>query len=459
MDFLLKNGQIVTPEKTFQANLFLSNGKIAGIGIDENQLNKNVQVIDIQGNYILPGAIDVHVHLHLPTPAGFSADDFFTGTRAAIAGGTTSIIDFVTPQANQPLPEALEQRKREAESSLIDYGFHMSLVSWNKNTECEIRQCIDNEGITSFKTYLAYKNSIGIDDATFVKALQAVGQGGGLLTVHAEHHELIESLREKFIRSGSYSPEYHPLSRPADVEYEAVNRAITMAKYMNCPLYVVHVSAAESVARIAAAQHAGQPVFAETCPQYLIFDDSVYKKPFYEAAPFVMSPPIRPKGHQEKLWQALQNRTVQTFATDHCPFQLKGQKDIGIQDFTKIPNGATGIENRLEILHTFGVKTGRISINRMVELTASMPAQIFGLSHRKGAIKEGFDADIVVWNPDTKSQISKNTHHSNCDHNLYEGIETVGKAEMVFVGGKLAKKAGKLMLENLKGEYLFRKKY
>ena len=430
---LIINGTIVTSEKTFKSDILIENGKITKIA--ENISIPNEKIIDAEGKYIIPGGIDAHVHMDLPSHTGKSSDSFLTGSKAALAGGTTTIIDFVTPEKGESYIVALEKRKAEAKTCLCNYAFHMSPTWFGENTENEIHQCIEKENNHSFKVYLAYKKAVGIEDDVLLKVMKAVAKQNSLLTLHCEMGDEIDELRAKFISEGKTQPKYHPLSRPNHTESEAVEKAIRMAKETNCGIYIVHVSTKESVDLIRKAQQTGQKVFAETCPQYLLLDDSVYDQEFELSAKFVLSPPIRKKADQIALWNGLKNGTIQTLATDHCPFHLHGQKDVGRNDFTKIPNGAGGVEHRMSLFFTYGVLQNKITINQFVDICSTKPAEIFKLKN-KGQIKEGFDADIVIWNAKKESIISAKTHKQNCDSNIFEGFKTIGFAETVILNGK-----------------------
>ncbi|MCD4747293.1 MAG: dihydropyrimidinase [Bacteroidales bacterium] len=454
---LIKNGTIVTARKTFKNDLLLDNSKIIAIESNIEKPNIDTKIIDASSMYVFPGAIDPHVHLELPTTAGNSSDDFKTGSIAAIAGGTTSIIDFVTPEKGESLCEALIKRKEIAKKSLIDYGLHVSPTWWGRGTAEEMLHCIREEGITSFKTYMAYKDTIGINDDILLNVMETARNSNALVTIHCENGDIIEKLRNNFIATGRTSPEYHPASRPVEAEAEAVNRAIILSGIVQCPIYIVHVSTKDSIELIFKAQVEGQKVFAETCPQYLLLNDSVYNNTFEKSAPYVLSPPLRSEKHITALWDALKNGVIQTIGTDHCPFNLKGQKDIGKDDFTKIPNGVGGIEHRLSLLFTFGVLENKISINQFVSLVATQPAHIFGLAHQKGDIKVGLDADIVIWNPAKENIISVRTHYQRCDTNIYEGIKVKGLPEIVIVNGNIAYESGNLTTSGIKGKYLYRR--
>ena len=451
---LIKNGTIVSSEKEYKSDIFIDSGKIKFI--QKNITIPGVKTIDAKGLYILPGAVDAHVHLQLPTPVGSSCDDFESGSIAALAGGTTSFIDFVTPLPCQSLIEALKSRKAEAQKSYIDYSFHMSITGWNENTEKEIKACI-KEGISSFKIYLAYKGVIGINDDVVVQLMDVISKNNALLTAHCENGDLIKFLQQSFLKNKKTSPLYHALSRPVEAEAEAVNRMISLAGVFNCPLYIVHVSSGAAIKIIQQARKSGQNEFAETCPHYLLLTEEEYKKPSREAISYILSPPLRTKKDQQKLWNALENGSIDVVATDHCPFNNKGQKDIGINDFTKVPNGGNGLEERLSLMWHFGVKTGKISPSRFVELNCTNPAKIFGLYPQKGCIEIGADADIVLWNPEKTKVISAKTHHQRCDTNIYEGIKVSGVPEKVFVKGQLVWDEDQFIKPTEMGSFLKRK--
>jgi dihydropyrimidinase len=455
MKILIRNGIIVTSTDRYRSDILISDGKIINI---ESWIKACPvdNVIEANGSYIFPGGIDPHVHMHLPSPAGYSSDDFLTGSRAALFGGTTTILDFVTPFTGQSLPDALKQRKKEAENSLIDYSFHVSPVEWRDTTEKEINDCI-SDGITSFKVYMAYKDTTGLSDTDLSKVMKAVGNAGGIVTIHCESGEEIEILRTIFFEENCITPEFHSLSRPAESEATAVKKATDMANQANCPLYIVHVSALNSLKHIENAMDRGQKIFSETCPQYLLLDDSKYTGDFNLTAPFIISPPLRKKEDNEALWTAISKGTINTAGTDHCPFLLS-QKERGINDFRKIPNGAGGIEHRLGLLYTYGVLENRITINRLVDIFATMPAKIFGLYPSKGYLSVGSDADLVIWNPDSENTISAKTHHQNCDINIFEGIKTRGHAEYVIAGGKIVIKKGELVDTTIRGQFIKRYK-
>lgn len=433
MTILIKNGNIVTSAQTLRADILVRNGKI--VRIDSSIQENADSVIDATGKFVLPGGVDPHVHLYLPTPAGYSSDNFKSGSIAALYGGTTTLIDFVTPSKGQSIFDALNIRIDEAKDCLIDYTFHVSPVDWHENSEKEILQCIEH-GFPSFKIYMAYKETIGLNDDTIYHVMRVAGQNGGMVTAHCELGDEVSAFRDFYVNQKLTSPLYHLLSRPSKLEASAVKRAITLADQANCPLYIVHVSAGESVKHIQLAQRSGQPIYAETCPQYLLLDESNYNGDFNETAKFVISPPLRTQNDIAALWDGINNQVIQTLGTDHCPFSLE-QKAVGKDDFRKIPNGAGGIEHRLALLYTYGVLQNRFTINKLVDLYATQPAKIFGLYPQKGELAVGSDADIVIWNPNTESVISAKTHHSKADLNIFEGTKVNGMADYVLSNGNI----------------------
>ncbi len=452
MTILIKNGTIVNADKTFRADILTEDDKI--VKIDKHIIAGNTKtIIDAQNKYIFPGGIDPHVHMHLPVFGGFSADDFYTGSIAAVYGGTTTIIDFVTPQKGELLTHAFQKRKKEAENSLINYSFHVSPIEWRNSLPEEIREII-RQGSTSFKVYMAYKQSIGLEDKDLYKVMETVAKSGALLSVHAEMGDEIENLRNQFAHAGKTSPEYHPLSRPDDTEALAVKKVLQYAEQTKCPVYIVHISAKKSLKYIREAQKKGLRVFAESCPHYLLLDNSCYQGSFKETAPYVLSPPLRKKQDNEALWKAINDEIILSIGTDHCPFSME-MKRQGLNDFRYIPNGAGGVEHRLELLYTYGVLQNKISLNKFIHLVSTQPAKIFGLYPRKGEIKENADADIIIWNPDIEKKISLKNHHQNCDNNIYEGFYTKGVAEHVIINGELVLSAQKIITEK-KGKYIHR---
>ena len=436
MNFTIINGLIVNADSSFKSDILSVDGKISRIEKNIAVPDLESSIIDASDCLILPGGIDTHVHLHLPTPAGFSADDFATGSKAALAGGTTSLIDFVTPHRGQSIVEALRLRRQEAANSLCDVKLHVSPVEWTNQTEQEITHCIKNEGIKSFKVYMAYQSTIGLREEDIFKVMKVVGKHGGIVTMHCEMDEIIEKNRKQLLSQGKTAPKFHPLSRPNAVESEAVKNAIALAEKAECPLYIVHVSTHEALDHIHKAQSKRQPVYAETCPQYLLLDESLYDQPFDQACAYVMSPPLRKKEDREALWQAIADGIILTVGTDHCPFTLE-QKRLGLHDFTKIPNGAGGVEHRMSLLYTYGVLQNRISLQKFVEITSTNAAKIIGWFPQKGIIQAGSNADLLVWDPNAKQKISAKTHHQNCDLNVYKGFEVQGLPKYTFISGTL----------------------
>ena len=439
MGVLIKNGEIVTALDRWVGDLYCRDGRIAAAG-SGLEAQPGDETIDASGQLVFPGGIDPHVHMELPFMGTVSADDFESGTAAGVAGGTTCILDFVVPGRDEDPAAALATWHEKARKSVCDYGTHMSLTRWDGDAPAWMEQCAREEGIPSFKVFLAYRDTIGVSDTE----------------VHAEHGEMVEDLRQKYFREGKVGPKYHALSRPSELEGEATGRALVLAHLTGAIAYIVHMSCREAIAALATARAEGQRVYGETCPQYLVLDDSVYDMPEFEGAAYVMSPPIRPLGHQDVLWSALGAGIVQTVGTDHCPFNQKDQKVMGRDDFRKIPNGGAGIEDRLALLYSRGVVAGRIDLNQFVALVSTNPAKIFGLYPRKGSLGVGADADVVVWDPTGTRTISAKTHHHRCDRSLYEGFAVQGVPSTVLVNGKVAYRDGDLLVEREAGRFLKR---
>jgi dihydropyrimidinase len=450
---LIQNAQIVNAGATFTADILIDAGKIVEIASNIEQTEAIKNIIDAKGLITIPGGIDPHVHLALPTPAGNSSDDFYTGSIAALSGGTTTIIDFVTPSRNQSLVEAYQLRKRDAETSLIDYKFHMGISGFNEHTLPDIANCIQKEGITSFKTYLAYRNTIGIDYISLEKIMRQLSSTNAVLMIHCEDGDEIQALQNDFILNGNTSPLYHALSRPEKVESDAVAKVLELAQSTKCKTYLVHISSKNSIKQIADYKKISE-VFAETCPQYLFLDKDNYNKPLPDSLKYVISPPLRDKESMDALWENISSGIVDVISTDHCPFNTFGQKDKGQNNFTRIPNGAGGIEYRLPLLYTYGVLQNRITLQRFVELTSTHAAKIFGLYPQKGILAVGSDADIVLWDPHIESAIDKNTQYQRCDSNIYEGKQVKGAPAYVITNGKIAFKEGKLQNKDLRGRQL-----
>ncbi len=457
MSTLVKGGTIVTAGDTYEADILIDNGIIALIG---NFLEAQVdQVIDASGSYVLPGAVDAHTHLELSVSGTVSSDDFYTGTLAAACGGTTTIIDYADQVRGEPLAKGLEARLATARGkAVIDYGFHLVLTDYNARVAGEMAEMV-SAGVSSFKCFLAYKGRSMIDDGTLLVLLSRSKDIGALTCVHCENGEVIDVLTRKLLSEGKTSTRYHPKSRPPEVEAEATGRAIALAEMALAPVYIVHLTTAQSLEKVRAARARGLTVYAETCPQYLLLSADKYDEPGFEAAKYVMSPPLRPRSHQGALWTGLGNGDIQVVATDHCPFNFKEQKELGREDFSRIPNGAPGIETRLCLLYTEGVAKGRISLNRFVDLVATAPAKLFGLYPKKGTIAVGSDADLVVWDPKVRHVLSVETLHQNVDYDPYEGFEAMGKPTVVMSRGKVIAKNGTFLGQAGAGEFLRRKPY
>ena len=453
---LIRGGEIVTAEARRPGDIRCRDGRIVEVGEDLEPATDDERTIDAAGLMVLPGGVDPHVHMSLPVAGTVSSDDFESGTAAALAGGTTTIIDFVHPERGQDFLEALAARKQEASIAVADYAFHMAVTWWGEHTGDWIRRCVEREGIASFKLYLAYLETVGLRDDDIVRALAAISDLDALAIVHAEHGDVVEHLRESLFAAGHIGPESHPRSRPPEAEGEATHRIVTLAHLTQCPVYVVHVTCEPAVEALRAAGTRGWPVTGETCPQYLLLDDSVYTKPDFEGAAYVIAPPLRTRRDQDLLWQALADGTLRAVGTDHCPFNLADQKELGRDDFRKIPGGAAGVEHRLSLLHTHGVLTGRIGLERFVELVAAGPAKIFGLYPRKGTIAVGSDADLVLWDPTAAATISAATHHHRCDRSIYEGFEITGLPTTVVANGEIRYHDGSLRVDRGAGRYLER---
>jgi dihydropyrimidinase len=453
MRTLIKNGTVVTATDQYRGDVLVEDEKIAVIG-----LSLDVQadtVIDAAGKYVLPGGIDVHTHLDMPFGGATSADDFETGTRAAAFGGTTTIVDFAIQFRGQTLHYAMETWAKKAEGkAVIDYGFHMIITDLTDQVEAEMDALV-RQGISSFKLFMAYPGVFMLDDASIFKALLRTGQNGGTICMHAENGGVIDVLVQRALAEGKTAPKYHALTRPARAEAEATHRAIAMAEIADVPIYIVHLSAAEALDMVTEARDRGLPAFAETCPQYLFLSYDNYEEPDFGGSKYVMSPPLREKAKQDQLWRGLAFNDLQCIATDHCPFCMK-EKRLGEHDFSKIPNGAPGIETRLSLVYDGGVRPGRISLNRFVELTSTSPAKIFGLFPRKGTIAPGSDADIVVFDPNRTITLAAKTLHMNVDYNPYEGRQVTGATDTVISRGRLVVEDGKFVGRKGGGSFLKR---
>jgi len=456
MSVLIKRGRIVTAADSYVGDVFIDNGTIAQIG--ESLDMTADKVIDATGKYVIPGAIDPHTHIELPFGGTVTCDDFTSGTVAAAFGGTTSLIDFCFQMPGQTFPEALEtwHEKIERCKPVIDVGFHMAITDLKEGGSLEDLAKVPDEGVTSYKLFMAYKGAVMVDDETLFKTMEVAAETGALVMVHAENGDAIDILVKRALAEGKTEPIWHARTRPPETEGEATNRAIQLARVAGAPLYVVHVSCKEAIEPIALAREKGWDIWGETCTQYLFIDESYLDQPNFEGGKYVYTPPPRPKENQEHLWKALGADVLSVFSTDHCPFNWPEQKGLGKDDFSKIPNGGPGIENRLHMLHHFGVREGRISLNRFVELTSTNVAKLFGLYPRKGTIAPGSDADIVVWDPEKPLTISAKTHHSNVNYNLFEGTEVVGAPEVVLVRGQVIVENDELVAQPGAGQFLTR---
>src|SRR5678809_724735 len=454
MSILIKNGTIVTATDQYAGDVFVDGDKITTIGTALTMPAD--KVIDARDKYVLPGGIDVHTHMDMPFGGTTSADDFESGTIAAAFGGTTTIVDFAIQYRGQTLHHAWDTWMKKAEGkAAIDYGFHMIVTELNDQVEQEMDALV-RQGITSFKLFMAYPGVFMLDDASIFKALMRTGQNGGTICMHAENGGVIDVLTKKALAEGKTAPKYHALTRPARAEAEATHRAIALAEIADVPIYIVHLSAAEALEMVTEARDRGLPAYAETCPQYLFLSYDNYEEPGFEGAKYVMSPPLRAQATQDRLWRGLAFNDLQAISTDHCPFCMKEQKTLGRNDFSKIPNGAPGIETRMSLVYDGGVRTGRISLNRFVELTSTSPAKIFGLFPRKGTIAPGSDADIVVFDPNRTVTLSAKTLHMNVDYNPYERRQVTGAADTVLTRGRLVIEDGVFVGRKGGGSFLKR---
>src|SRR6267142_1082565 len=435
-DTVIRNGTVVTATDTCVAEVGINGDKVTAIAAQLPTENAG-RIIDATGMLLIPGGIDVHTHLDMPFGGTTSADDFETGTTAAAFGGTTSIVDFAIQYRGQTLHHAWETWAKNAEGkAAIDYGFHMIITELNDQVEGEMDALV-RQGVTSFKLFMAYPGVFMLDDASIFRALLRTGRNGGTICMHAENGGVIDVLVKKALAEGKTAPKYHALTRPARAEAEATHRAIALAEIAEVPIYIVHLSAAEALEMVTEARDRGLPAFAETCPQYLFLSYENYEEPGFAGAKYVMSPPLRDKAKQDQLWRGLAYNDLQVISTDHCPFCMKEQKELGVNDFSKIPNGAPGVETRMSLVYDGGVRPGRISLNRFVELTSTAAAKIFGLFPRKGTNAPGSDADIVVFDPNRTITLAAKTLHMNVDYSAYEGRKVRGVTETVISRGNV----------------------
>ncbi|CDQ20968.1 dihydropyrimidinase [Halobacillus karajensis] len=458
MKKIIKNGTIVTAADTYKADILIENEKIALIGQDLT--DPAAEVVEAEGNYIFPGGIDPHTHLEMPFGGTVSKDDFETGTIAAAHGGTTTVIDFCLTDKGKPLQDSIDKwHAKSHDKSVIDYSFHLMIGEMNDSVLEQLPSVIEDEGITSFKVFMAYKNVFQADDGTLFRTLEEAKKLGALVMVHAENGDVIDHLVNKALEAGQTDPIYHALTRPPEVEGEATGRAAELTGLADSQLYVVHVTCEEAVEAIAKARKKGYNVMGETCPQYLVLDQSYMEKPNFEGAKYVWSPPLREKYHQDKLWKALKTGDLQTLGSDQCSFDFKGQKDLGKGDFTKIPNGGPIIEDRVSILFSEGVKKGRITLNEFVDITSTKIAKTFGLFPQKGTISVGADADLVIFDPNVERTISVESSHMAADYNPFEGMKVTGQPISVLSRGDFVIKNKEFVGELGKGNYLKRSRY
>ena len=458
MSILIRGGRIVTAADDFVADVLVEGERIALLGADLDVAAD--RTIDASGKYVLPGCIDPHTHLDMPFGGTVTIDDFESGQGSAACGGTTCHVDFCIQAKGQTFAQALEGWHAKANGkALIDYGFHIAITDLADAERLEELATLPEQGITSYKLFMAYKNVLQVDDETLFRAMEVAAASGALVMVHAENGDAIDVLVREALARGDTAPIHHALTRPPELEGEATNRAIQLARVAGSPLYVVHVSCRESVEPIARARDAGWNIHGETCTQYFFVDYTFLERPDFEGAKYVYTPPPRAKENQDVLWNAVRTDVLSAISTDHCAFRWDGQKTLGRDDFSKIPNGGPGIENRLHMIHEFGARAGRISLNRMVELLATNPAKLFGLYPRKGTIAVGSDADIVVFDPERRHTLSAATHHSKVDYNLYEGTEVTGAVDLVLLRGQVLVDGDELVAKPGVGRFVQRARF
>ncbi len=458
MSVLIRGGRIVTAADDYVGDVYVEDERVSLIGTSL-QLDADV-VIDATGKLVLPGAVDPHTHLDMPFGGTVTIDDITSGQTAAAFGGTTCHVDFCIQGQGQSFDDALAawHAKREGKA-IIDNGFHIAVTDLKDGGSLEELAMLPEQGITSYKLFMAYKGTLMVDDETLFKTMEVAARTGALVMVHAENGDAIDVLVKEALAAGNIAPVYHALTRPPELEGEATNRAIQLARVAGAPLYVVHVSCRESVHPIAVAREKGWDVWGETCTQYFFVDQTFLERPHFEGAKYVYTPPPRQKENQDVLWDAVRRDVLSAISTDHCAFLWDGQKTMGKDDFSKIPNGGPGLENRLHMIHEFGVRAGRISLNRMVELLSTNPAKLFGLYPRKGTIAPGSDADIVIFDPARKKTLTAAGQHSKSDYNLFEGTEVTGDVDTTLIRGTIVVDGGALQVEPGFGRFVRRAKF
>jgi dihydropyrimidinase len=458
MSVLIKGGRIVTAADDYVADIYVEDETVTLIGESLDQAAD--RVIDASGKYVLPGGVDPHTHLDMPFGGTVTIDDVESGQTSAAFGGTTTHVDFVIQPQGMSFGDALDEWRAKANGKqVIDMGYHMAVTDLREGGTLEELASLPEQGVTSYKLFMAYKGALMVDDETLFRTMQVAAETGALVMVHAENGDAIDVLVKEALAAGNTEPKYHALTRPPETEGEATNRAIQLSRVAGSPLYVVHVSCREAVEPIELAREKGWNVHGETCTQYFFIDYSFLERPDFEGAKWVYTPPPRPKENQDVLWNAVRTDVLSVVSTDHCAFLWDGQKTMGRDDFSKIPNGGPGLENRLHMLHEFGARGGRISLNRMVELWATNPAKLFGLYPRKGTIAVGSDADIVVFDPEKRHLISAATHHSKSDYNLFEGTEVTGAPELVLLRGKVLVDGDELVAQPGVGQFIRRARF
>ncbi|HET9508916.1 MAG TPA: dihydropyrimidinase [Gaiellaceae bacterium] len=458
MSVLIKGGRVVTATDTTVADVLVEGERISLIG-SSLELEAD-RVIDASGSYVLPGAVDPHTHLDMPFGGTTTIDDVESGQRAAARGGTTCHVDFCIQAPGTSFSESLATWKAKAEGKqLIDMGYHIAVTDLREGGSLEELASLPAEGITSYKLFMAYKGALMVDDETLFRTMEVAAETGALVMVHAENGDAIDVLVKKALAEGHTEPHWHALTRPPETEGEATNRAIQLARVAGCPLYVVHVSCREAVEPIMRAREAGWDVWGETCTQYFFVDYTFLERPDFEGAKYVYTPPPRDKSNQDVLWNAVRTDVLSAISTDHCAFLWDGQKTLGRDDFSAIPNGGPGLENRLGMIHHFGVGEGRISLNRMVELLCTNPAKLFGLYPRKGTIAVGCDADLVIFDPEKRHTITAAGQQSKTDYNLYEGTEVVGDVETVLLRGSVIVDGGEVVAQPGTGQFVKRARF